>query len=139
MNKLLTALIITLLLTACGKELEWRNAEISNGQVFEQGANEGFTGMVYNIPAQALVMNDPEFAPRFYNSFSMNDSAATVFAVSGSHCAADFKHGVRHGYVECHDARNNLVLEMLYTEGSPSDTAIWYASSGDEVGRIEFD
>jgi len=51
----LTAAVASVaLLAGCGKTLDFRNAEISNGQVYEAGANTGFSGKVTNIPYARL-------------------------------------------------------------------------------------
>ena len=139
MYKLLTALVIALLLTACGKELEWRNAEVSNGMVFEQGANEGFTGMVYNIPASAIVIGQSDFSmPLYRDNPRINQTGLTV-DLHRSHCAADFKKGIRDGLLECYRQDGTVVLEMLYDNGAPSGIGNLYGASGDQLASVNFD
>lgn len=49
------ALMGLLALSGCGKNLEFRNAEVSNGKIYAHGANEPFDGRVTNIPEQVIV------------------------------------------------------------------------------------
>ncbi|MEN5068916.1 hypothetical protein [Stenotrophomonas sp. TWI1183] len=46
-----TALGGALFLSACSKPvLDWRNADLSNGTIYEAGSNEPFDGLVTNVP-----------------------------------------------------------------------------------------
>jgi hypothetical protein len=47
----LVALMATLCMSGCSKPvLDWRNAEVSNGKIFETGADEAFDGLVTDVP-----------------------------------------------------------------------------------------
>lgn len=52
----LAALVAALLVSGCSKPvLDWRNAELSNGKIFEVGADEPFDGLVTDVPHGKLV------------------------------------------------------------------------------------
>lgn len=53
-------------LTGCGEEiLDWRNAQISGGKVYANGANEPFSGTLTNMPGESLP--DSKSLTRFQN------------------------------------------------------------------------
>jgi len=50
-NYLAAALMTAFLMSGCSKPvLDWRNAEVSNGKIYEIGANEPFDGLVTDVP-----------------------------------------------------------------------------------------
>jgi len=49
-----TLLISLTILSGCGKTLDFRNAELSNGSIYEAGENTPFSGKVTNIPYARL-------------------------------------------------------------------------------------
>lgn len=49
--KYVSVVAVALLLAGCSKPvLDWRNADLSNGKIFESGANEPFDGLVTGVP-----------------------------------------------------------------------------------------
>lgn len=52
-----TAIGVMLFLTACGKGsiLEYRNAQIVNGQVYAGNANTPFSGQLTNVPGHVVL------------------------------------------------------------------------------------
>ncbi|MBV6325514.1 hypothetical protein [Duganella violaceipulchra] len=50
----IAAALISLLLCGCNNALDFRNAEISNNKIYENGKNTGFSGKVTNIPLNKI-------------------------------------------------------------------------------------
>lgn len=115
-------------LTGCGKVLDWRNAEVSNGKVYEQGANKPFSGKVTNVPQEKIspssdgwrlavspIANTPNWSNKINTGYSLCDLKADDGQIDGEVvCTSlvtkqllykvNFKKGLLHGKFVLYDA-----------------------------------
>ncbi|CAN7504676.1 hypothetical protein LJR296_003350 [Cupriavidus necator] len=144
-QRLLTAAIVSLCLSACGgKVLDARNAEVVNGKLYQRGENVPFTGAVTNVPNGVVFSADPglEQASNAVGKAllyaepngSNNDSAMVnlqqYMMAIGLHpmatdperarvlCDVQVRDGLLDGAVKCKKARtDDVVLETTTSAG----------------------
>jgi hypothetical protein len=89
-------------LVGCGsKVLDFRNAEISNGKVYANGANTPFSGKVTNVPGGTVFGPQPGYAKLIatLNKVSPDLSIADVGLTAL--CDAESSDGVLEGKMQC--------------------------------------
>ncbi|WP_035552964.1 hypothetical protein [Burkholderia sp. 9120] len=128
-------------LAACGNNvLDYRNAQISNGKIFEGGDNKPFSGHLTNLPEQQIRNSQAGFIPvmqfvRLGNqNFHGNSSA--VF------CDADVKNGYLDGTATCKEPDSGVVrYEMSFRDGALDGDFKVYAPTGDHdvISEVSFD
>lgn len=127
-------LLSALLLAGCFEEvLDFRNAEISNGKLYQAGANEPFSGKVTNVPYSKL----PHDA--MSSIFDIAWAATQVPYPRNRHlCDAPFSKGVLDGDVVCAiPGTDEPSITMRYEKGSLEGTVKATSPSTEDVTRIE--
>ena len=137
----------TALLAACGPSvLDFRNADVSNGKIYERRADKPFSGSVTNVPETSALAGQPGFAPmsrailaaigtgRAADRLLITPSLCDIKVKDGSlvgdaSCAVaqgkieryqmSFKDGVLHGPFKYFDLteKNNVVANAKFKEG----------------------
>lgn len=145
-----TSLIAALAVAGCsGNTLDWRNAQVSNGKIYEGDANKPFSGKVTNVPFGTLYSGQGGYQ-------KIAGTAGSILAVlfgSSLLCDSEVDEGVPDGDVACKQPRSdivqikghfekgvmagsftmydksgkNAVLEVSYKEGQPDGTLKRYA------------
>lgn len=113
-----------LILAGCdSRVLDFRNAEVVNGKLYEKGGNKGFTGKVTNAPKR-LVFNSQENASALGNrvgivmaKFDRNRVAEVL--QGDSFCELRVQEGVVDGNVTCLAPRSEMVrFEFAFDKGT---------------------
>lgn len=117
---LLSVLSATLLAGCFGKVLDFRNAEISNGKVYQNGANEPFSGKVTNIPFSTLPKTPVTTVIRMASD--LHGDAVRIYlggVMIGAICDTEFDKGVPDGKTVCTlSGLDWPVVTMRYEKGS---------------------
>lgn len=110
---------VAILLSACGsKVLDFRNAEISNGKVYANGANTPFSGKVTNVPGGTVFGPQPGYAKLIatLNKVSPDLSIADVGLTAL--CDAESSDGVLEGKMLCKEPNTDTVtIESQFSSG----------------------
>ncbi|MCG2596443.1 toxin-antitoxin system YwqK family antitoxin [Achromobacter insuavis] len=91
-------------LTGCGDELlDWRNAQLSNGKIYEGSANKPFSGKVTNVPYAKVL------GPQQGYQALMGQGGSIVTMLFGSVLLCDVKvdMGVLDGDFSCHQQQSD--------------------------------
>lgn len=125
---LLAALVSTIGLTACGpKVLDYRNAQMVNGKVYIDNANEPFSGKLTHVPDRALLIEQAGFQlTGKLTSIALADSTPTVERNAQSFLSASGAATLLSG----------ALCDVQINEGLPNGKAVCKAPSSDVV-RIE--
>lgn len=98
-------------LTGCNeKVLDYRNAEGSNGTVYESGSNEPFSGKLTNVPFNDLPNTSPV---RLLDSLVLG-SLGGILDLRRAYCDVDVQAGLLDGKAICRQPQS----DVLYTEFS---------------------
>ncbi|HDS1187933.1 toxin-antitoxin system YwqK family antitoxin [Stenotrophomonas maltophilia] len=130
------ALGAVLLLSACSKPvLDWRNAELSNGTIYESGSNEPFNGRVTNVPHGKL---EPHLgALRTVLSNLNTFQKASMPALLGGMqylCDADVKDGLVADHFVCRYPDSQVVsYEGQLAEGGLEGETVFHNAGGARV------
>lgn len=119
-----TALGATLFLTACGKGsiLEYRNAQIVNGQVYAGNANSPFSGHLTNVPGHVVLASQSplhELQPSFKQFRNVVRNVGLEVPVPAlTLCNAQISSGLLDGNVVCNAEKSDIpVLQMAFQKG----------------------
>lgn len=108
-----------ILLSGCGsKVLDFRNAEISNGKVYANGANTPFSGKVTNVPGGTVFGPQQGYGKLIttLNKVSPDLSIADVGLTAL--CDAESSDGVLNGKVICKEPNSDTVtIESQFSSG----------------------
>ncbi|BBB66552.1 hypothetical protein UNDYM_2299 [Undibacterium sp. YM2] len=113
-----------ILLAGCGKTLDYRNAEISNGKIYSQGDNTPFNGKITNLqynkmPTQGLAQFAKVFSAasqtNTLESFLLKASVGVLFDRGGNHLLCDVKidQGLLDGDAICKATGSEKVLLII--------------------------
>lgn len=94
----------TALLAACGPSvLDYRNADVSNGKIYERRADKPFSGSVTNVPQASALAGQPGFAPmsRAILAALGTGQAADRLLITPSFCDIKVKEGALVGDASC--------------------------------------
>lgn len=146
----LLCLLITML-TACGNVLDFRNAEISNGKIYADGANKPFSGKVTNIPMGKLPIGQLQplvatlvnvTGDASYSGFFLANAIAAIVGGNGgpSVCDIHAKEGSLHGDVHC-GINGTTVFEVTFKDGAMEGEArlLDPRGKGSVAAKSEFD
>ena len=137
----------TALLAACGPSvLDFRNADVSNGKIYERRADKPFSGSVTNVPETSALAGQPGFGPmsrailaaigtgraadrllitpslcniKVKDGSLVGDASCTVAQGKIERYQMSFKDGVLHGPFKYFDLteKNNVVADANFKEG----------------------
>lgn len=136
------ALGAALLLSACSNPvLDWRNAELSNGKIYESGSNEPFDGLVTNVPHGKL---EPHLgALRTVLSNLNTFQSASMPALLGGmqySCDVDVKDGLVADHLVCRYRDSEVVAyEGQLTEDGLEGETVFHNAAGARVGVLPMD
>lgn len=110
---------VAALLAGCGnKVLDFRNAEISNGKVYADGASTPFSGRVTNVPGGTVFGSQPGYAKlistltKISPDLSISDVGLTAL------CDAESSDGVLDGKVLCKEPHSDTdTIESKFSSG----------------------
>lgn len=112
-----------LVLAGCdSRVLDFRNAEVVNGKLYEKGGNTGYTGKVTNVP-KPVVFDSQRSAPVFAKRFGIvmakfNRDKAVDVLLGDSLCEINVREGVIDGDVTCLVPRSQTVrFEFGFNKG----------------------
>ena len=139
------ALGAALLLSACSKPvLHWRNAEVSNGKIYEVGANKPFDGVVTDVPHEKL---SRRLGTNVLWNIRTNQPTGLASLLGGLDFACDVtvEEGLVTDHVLCRHPQSQVVAyEGSLTEGGLDGEIAFHASNGGRVavlpmkdGRVE--
>ncbi|MEE6229219.1 hypothetical protein [Stenotrophomonas maltophilia] len=126
------ALGAALFLSACSKPvLDWRNAELSNGTIYESGSNEPFDGLVTNVPHGKL---EPHLGAlrTVLSNLNTFQSASMPALLGGMQylCDVDVEDGLVAAHFVCRYRDSHVVAYegQLTEEGLEGETAFHNAA-----------
>ncbi|HDR9102538.1 TPA: hypothetical protein QDB15_005685 [Burkholderia vietnamiensis] len=145
-----TSLIAALAVAGCsGNTLDWRNAQVSNGKIYEGDANKPFSGKVTNIPFGTIYSGQAGYqkiagtagsilAVLFGSSLLCDSEVDEGLPDGDTTCKlpqsdivqvkGHFEKGVMAGSFTMYDrSGKNAVLEVNYKDGQPDGTLKRYA------------
>jgi hypothetical protein len=139
-------------LSGCAREpLDFRNAEVSNGKIYAEGANEPFDGRVTNVPERLIVpkqLAGP--GAQFTSPFSAVGNVswyALDFGADNSLCDTEVEAGLPTGKMVCKYPSSEMVRYELSLESGRLQGGVKYygpppsnrllASAGFDQGRLE--
>lgn len=135
-NNRWAALGAALCLSACSKPvLDWRNADLSSGTIFESGSNEPFDGLVTNVPHGKL---EPHLGAlrTVLSNLNTNQSASMPALLGGMQylCDVDVKDGLIADHFLCryHDSQV-MAYEGHLTDGGLEGETVFHNASGAKV------
>ncbi len=129
------SLCALLLLAGCGKEevLDFRHAEVVNGKIYAEGANEPFTGKVTNISGLSTPLLN----------HVVDQLKTSAYLGMGTHlspqlqrylCDVDIKGGVFDGKAICRPPQTEAPMsEITYLNGAAEGSAKLYAPGKSKV------
>ncbi|NKF86235.1 toxin-antitoxin system YwqK family antitoxin [Ralstonia solanacearum] len=96
---ILLTLAASLLMTGCGKPLDFRNAQINNGKIYAGNDNSPFSGKVTNVP-YSQIFQDTDGLSKAQRAFllAVKDNGAINYQVV---CDLQAHDGLRDGKVVC--------------------------------------
>ena len=138
-----TIAIAAILLTGCSDpQLEYRNAQISNGLIYENKANSPFTGTINNLPLPpvqpggSLFVMLGAYEANIANSYGKSPGIThpQSLNIRASKCTADVKEGYLNGKITCFTPSTTAMrYEANYTSGTLNGTVKLYATDGKTV------
>jgi len=130
------ALGAVLLLSACSKPvLDWRNADLSNGKIYESGANEPFDGLVTNVPHGKL---EPHLGAlrTVLSNLNTNQSASMPALLGGMQylCDVNIEGGLVADHFVCRYPDSQVVAyEGNLTDGGLEGETVFHNAAGTKV------
>lgn len=159
----------TALLAACGPSvLDFRNADVSNGKIYERRADKPFSGSVTNVPETSALAGQPGFDPmsrailaaigtgraadrllitpslcdiKVKDGSLVGDASCTVAQGKIERYQMSFKDGVLHGPFKYFDLteKNNVVANAKFKEGRLNGEMEIFSLDGQKlINRIEW-
>lgn len=142
----LTMILLPLLLTGCGQVLDWSNAQVSNGHVYEQGKNEPFTGTLTNVPAKEIqvhLQRIEEIVGALQSVLNGDGSAVSSsmtaydLFIGSKACNVEIDEGLISDHLECFYAGSNArFMEADIGEQGVEGEIDLYAKNGNRFARI---
>ncbi|MGN6083560.1 toxin-antitoxin system YwqK family antitoxin [Trinickia sp.] len=110
---------VAALLAGCGsKVLDFRNAEISNGKVYANGANTPFSGKVTNVPGGTVFGPQPGYAKLISTLSNVSPDLSIADVGLTALCDAESSDGVLDGKVLCKERNSDAVtIESQFSSG----------------------
>ncbi|MEX3968874.1 toxin-antitoxin system YwqK family antitoxin [Paraburkholderia sp. EG286B] len=106
------------LLAGCGSKLDFRNAEISNGKVYAQGANTPFSGKVRNVPGGTVFGPQQGYAKLIATLNNVSPDLSVADVGLGALCDAESSDGVLDGKVICREPNSETAtIESKFSSG----------------------
>lgn len=143
--RLTVVTLSAVVLAGCfGKTLDFRNAEISNGKIYQQGANEPFSGKVTNIPyfkmptaplmAVFNVVSNLTQDGSYRETFFAGGLVAALGGGGNSRllCEAEFDKGMPDGKAVCALVGQDAPLITMHYEKASLEGAVKVASLKDK-------
>lgn len=135
--KLALALVVTCFsLTACGDDiLDWRNASVSGGKIYEGDSNSPFTGRLTNIPESDLPF-DPVFndiVVGFNDAMNVLNSRNQTIYGRTFNCDTYVDEGYLTGETSCHDRSGVTRWSATYGEGGIDDELKIFDTTGNKT------
>jgi antitoxin component YwqK of YwqJK toxin-antitoxin module len=119
-------------LAACGdKVLDYRNVQISNGQIFAGDENKPFSGHLTNMPGRQITLSQGA-ATRVMGYVRMGGGDPGSF--SASLCDVEIKDGYLEGKATCKDPYKDVVrYRMSFKSGALDGEFTMYSPTGDDT------
>lgn len=120
--------------------LDFRNAEVVNGKVYEKGANTPFSGRVTNMPDNTITSSQPglsviqtQVITVFGNeSLRYKNSNAQFGVFMYNPCDVEIREGGVHGDMTCKQPRSGVLrYQMSYKDGLPHGSFTLYDLSAE--------
>lgn len=130
------ALGAALFLSACSKPvLDWRNADLSSGTIYESGSNEPFDGLVTNVPHGKL---EPHLGAlrTVLSNLNTNQSASMPALLGGMQylCDVDVKDGLVADHFMCRYRDSQVAAyEGQLTEDGLEGETVFHNAAGAKV------
>lgn len=114
----LAALLLGLALAGCGQDvLDFRNAEVSQGKLYKEGANKPFSGKVTNVPYAQ--MPTAPWVEMFRLVVATTEEKQLGQYLSKLLCDAEFDQGVLDGDTVCTlRGSDEPIMTLSYEQGS---------------------
>lgn len=130
MRATITAAVLFTLSGCDAPTLDYRNAEISNGMIYESNENIPFTGLLTNLPGTALPANRPlqNFIGKTLEGLTPQEHRANAFNVL---CDSKVKDGYLTGTASCYTPNSRIKrFTAQYNEGQLDGNVAIYAADG---------
>ncbi|MFJ3483538.1 toxin-antitoxin system YwqK family antitoxin [Pseudomonas sp. NPDC090202] len=130
-------LVLISSLSGCSsKKLEFKNAKISNGKIYQSGENTPFTGQLTNIPETAIKLNDGFNGLLMEFNQGMEASGSSEERLIGRLliCDAEIEEGYLSGPVTCLEPKNSIKRYTAnYETGKLNGEVTIYSQDGAKV------
>ncbi len=151
--KLMPYAATVLALTGCGDTLDFRNAEVVNGKIFESGQNKPFSGDVTNVPDKVLLASQKGFKKFgavlvFAQNRGHPDVGSVIntfgpLVVMGTDSLCDIKvsNGIADGDVVCKKPQSDSkVFQGAFNDGSLDGDLEYYGKNGGDrlISSVQF-
>lgn len=129
-------LVAALLVSGCSQQvLDWRNAEVSNGKIYEVGENKPFDGLVTDVPHGKL---EPHLGAlrTVLSNLNTFQSASMPALLGGMQylCDVDVKDGLVADHFVCRYRDSQVVAyEGRLTEGGLEGETVFHNAAGAKV------
>src|SRR5690606_13304807 len=130
MRATITAAVLFTLSGCDAPTLDYRNAEISNGMIYESNENIPFTGLLTNLPGTALPANRSlqNLIGRTLEGLTPQEHRANAFNVL---CDSKVKDGYLTGTASCYTPNSRIKrFTAQYNEGQLDGNVAIYAADG---------
>lgn len=130
----LTALAMALALAGCGKVLDFRNADVSNGRIYDGSNNKPFSGQVTNVPYGSVHQGGlVEFTGIVGNVLGDIGEGLRGRPL----CDVHVKDGQLHGKAVC-SAGATKFAEFNFARGAADGESTIYSADGKVTGEADF-
>lgn len=129
---ILLTLAASLLMTGCGKPLDFRNAQINNGKIYAGNDNSPFSGKVTNVP-YGQIFQDTDGLSKAQRAFllAVKDNGAINYQVV---CDLQAHDGLRDGKVVCKLPNSDTKeIEASFSDGKLEGDYKLYDKDGSTV------
>lgn len=141
------AMLAALLLGGCSKPvLDWRNAELSNGKIYESGSNEPFDGRVTGVPHKQLEPLLGSLRTILQNLNTNQTTSMTALLGNLDYvCDVEVDEGLVGGQYTCRYPQSQVVAyEGKRTDGGLDGETVFHTKTGSpgviltmQNGRVE--
>ncbi|WP_146742387.1 toxin-antitoxin system YwqK family antitoxin [Oleiagrimonas sp. MCCC 1A03011] len=124
-----------LVLAGCSKPvLDYRNADLPDGLIYAQGANEPFTGTVTHVPDSFMFNSD---AKGYWQLLRASGTSLAMISPSLL-CTISVRHGYVDGEASCYLPRTDTkVIEASFDGGNLSGDLVYYNAGKSDRPWIE--
>jgi antitoxin component YwqK of YwqJK toxin-antitoxin module len=114
---------VSLLLSGCGdKVLDYRNAQINNGKIYDGDGNTPFSGLVTNAPFNQVLMSQRGFGTAM-QVFNAAIKGPALGLYNAALCDVHVRDGLPDGKAICKTPQSDVVrAEASFSDGTLKDT-----------------